>query len=96
MKRKILFISGLLLLPMVQSVHAMTSAAYHIDWLNQLSGSGGPSSSPGYQINLTVGQTVNSTSSSSAYNIQSGYWAGATELQPPSYSIFLPEIVKAH
>jgi hypothetical protein len=90
MKRKIILLCVLLLLLLIESVYAMSSPAYHIDWLNLLSGSGGPARSAGYQANFTIGQTASRGSSSSLFNVQMGYWAGI----PPQYPIFLPKIVK--
>ena len=92
MKRTIILVCVLLLLLMLaQSVYGMSSPAYRIEWLNLLSGSGGPASSAGYQVNFTVGQTVSSASANPQYRVQMGYWAGII----PRFSAFLPKVVKS-
>jgi hypothetical protein len=74
MKKKILLVCVLLLL-LVQSADAASSANYRVDWNNLLTGSGGPASSTLYKVNFTVGQTVSKPSASPHYRIQTGYWA---------------------
>ena len=93
MKRAIFLLGALLLLLLLaQSVYAGASPNYRIDWSNSLTGSGGPSSSAAYKINITVGQTVNKAAVSPQYRVTMGYWAGNPGLS--MYGIYLPTIEK--
>jgi hypothetical protein len=89
MKRTIFLIAALLLLLLTQSASAGSSPNYRIDWSNALTGSGGPASSPAYQVNITVGQTVDHASTSPQYRVKMGYWSGFEGV-----SLFLPIIKK--
>jgi hypothetical protein len=91
MKRTLLILLCVLLL--AEGAQAMSSAAYQIDWNNLLSGSGGPTSSAGYKVNFTVGQTVSGDSASPLYKVQMGYWAGAG--LPRTYSLYLPTVKRS-
>ncbi len=90
MKRKIIVLCILLILLATESVFAMSSPAYRIEWTNLLSGSGGSASSASYQVNVTVGQTVNDKSGSPLYAVQMGYWAGMIP-----FEIFMPRVVRS-
>jgi len=58
-----------------QSVEAMASENYILNWYTLLnSAGGGTAASSHYQANLTIGQTAIQTSSSSNYQIRLGYW----------------------
>lgn len=93
MKTRIILSGGLFLLLAVLlagSVQAMSSATYRLDWFTPLTtGGGGISTSPGYTVNITVGQSVTGAASSATYKIALGYWAGAAG---PNY-IYLPLIL---
>lgn len=89
--KRILILCSLLLLLFTQSAFAFM-AAYSIDWYNLLTGSGGPTiSSDHYQVDVTIGQTVTGSSSSSNYNLVLGYWAGAAR----SGISYLPFLMKS-
>jgi hypothetical protein len=61
------------------NANAMSSANYRLDWFTPLTGgAGGVASSTNYAVNLTVGQTVIGSSSSTNYGIGLGYWYGVT------------------
>jgi hypothetical protein len=85
-----ILISLLLCVLIVETVYAMESSNYRVDWNNLLSGSGGTANSSDYQANITIGQTASKTSSSANYQAQLGYWAGM-----PVYIQFVPRIVKS-
>jgi hypothetical protein len=59
----------LLVFLLVQSVDAMSSPGYKIEWNNLLSGGGGTAASAGYHTNVTIGQTVSGVSSSPGYRV---------------------------
>ncbi len=64
---------------LVSAACAMSSTNYRLDWLIPLTGGGGgTASSAHYTVNLTVGQTVIGSSSSSNYEIGLGYWYGVS------------------
>ena len=77
-KKRILPILAALLLVLwlAGSVLAMSSANYRLDWYTPLTGAGGSSSSPGYAINLTVGQSATGNASSPGHSAGLGYWPG--------------------
>lgn len=81
----------LLLLFLTQSVLAMSSAGYRIDWNNLVSGGGGPASSASYKMDFTVWQTGGGASSSPVYQVSLGYWAWIAK---PPIKIFLPTLKK--
>lgn len=93
MKPKIILLLCVLLLLVVQGVHAMSSTSFRVDWSNRLSGSGGPASSPGYKVNFTVGQTVIGASSSPINKVQWGYWA-AVGPGSQQFFLYMPVIMK--
>ncbi len=79
MKLKMLVVTLLLLLlttVVVQSVAAMASPNYKLDWFLPLTGGGGAASSSHFAINYTVGQTVVGHSSSAHFTTGLGFWAG--------------------
>lgn len=72
-----LFLLVLLLLLVTQTVLAMTSTTYRLDWFTPLtSNGGGASASTNYAANVTVGQTVRGPSASASYAAGLGYWYG--------------------
>lgn len=91
MKRKIVIFCLLLLLA-AQGAHGMALALYNVNWHNFATGGGQPASSPGYRVNLTVGQVAIEQSTSPGYQANMGYWAGAALSR--SYRVFLPEIFR--
>lgn len=90
MKSKVLMVVTLAValgLLVSASALAMASANYQLNWFTPLSGNGGgPSSSPSYLVNTTIGQTITGPSSSTNYQARTGYWAGTDA----PYSVFLP------
>jgi hypothetical protein len=78
MKRKhILLLLVVLLVALIfaQSVEAMASENYALNWYTLLhSAGGGAIASSSYQADLTVGQTAIRTSTSPNYQIRLGYW----------------------
>jgi hypothetical protein len=90
MKRLLIGLSLLLLLLLLtQSVIAMSSSDYKIEWNNLLSGSGGSASIGDYKLDITVGQTVRGTSLNPSYQVQLGFWPGIIS---PGAKIFLPAL----
>jgi len=93
MKRRKVLIAGLLLLSLLlvaQTVLAMSSANFGLNWFTTQSGGGGKSSSANYSANVTVGQVGIGNSDSSSYSGCVGYWCGAEA----GYSVFLPLIMR--
>lgn len=75
MKRRAILLTFVLLLLLTQTVLAMSSTNYGLDWLLPLTGgSGGEVSSSNYAANLTLGQTVADDSSSANYAVHMGFW----------------------
>ena len=75
MKRKILLVTLLLALLLVNTAQAMSSAHYRIDWFVPLTGGGGGvADSANYAASYTIGQTVIGTSDSSHFRLDSGFW----------------------
>lgn len=78
-----------LLLILQPALAGMSSPIYNLDWLLPLTGSSGPPmSSPAYQMDATIGQTVTGPANGGIYSSYSGYWAF---LGIP-YTLFLPAI----
>lgn len=75
---------------LAQSVLAMSSANYRLDWFVPLTGSGGPASSTNYAVNVTMGQTVVGASSSTNYKAGLGYWYGVGI----QHQIYLPIVLR--
>jgi hypothetical protein len=78
-KRKLfaLVILVILLFLLVGNVLAMSSPAYMLEWYVPVtSGGAGEASSATYSLNLTVGQSVIGSSSSSNFGNGFGYWYG--------------------
>lgn len=91
MKRRLLIMTLLGLLWLVQGAEAMSSANYKLDWFTPLTSSGGgPATSAHYAANFTVGQTVVGASVSTNYKVGLGYWYGALG----GSRVYLPLILK--
>lgn len=93
MKRRKFLIAGLLLLCLLlvaQTVLAMSSANFALNWFTTQGGGGGKSSSANYSANVTVGQVGIGSSTSSSYSGCVGYWCGADQ----GGSVFLPLIMR--
>jgi hypothetical protein len=89
MKRAMLSLLVVVLLLGAGGVLAMSSTNYRLDWFTPLTGGGGPASSANYAVNLTVGQSVIGTSSSTNYAVGLGYWYGIGR-----YRTYLPLVVR--
>jgi hypothetical protein len=75
MKRKLLLLTLLLALLLVNSAQAMSSAHYRLEWLVPLSGGGGGTAySAQYTTSYTVGQTVMGDSHSTHFDLDLGFW----------------------
>ena len=75
MKRKLLLLTLLLALLLVNTAQAMTSTNYRLDWLVPLTdGGGGTADSANFTISYTVGQTAIGSSDSSRFSLRSGFW----------------------
>ncbi len=79
----------LLLLLVPSSGTAMYSANFRIDWFAPMTGTGGPSISPNFGMNLTVGQTITGHVVSTGFAVNLGYWQNWDPL-----SVFLPVVIK--
>jgi hypothetical protein len=98
-RRWILLLAVLVLaLMLAGSVLAMGSDNYRLDWFVVLTGAGGgAASSDNYGVNLTVGQSAISLSSSDGYGACLGYWCGiATEYSTTGHAVYLPVVLKQH
>lgn len=91
MRRMAILLTVAAFLLLAGSVLAMSSTNYALDWYTPLTGGGGgPSSSAGYAVNFTVGQTaIGGPSTSASYGACLGYWCGAAQR-----TIYLPLVLK--
>lgn len=94
MKKKsyLILLAIVLLTPLLaQSVNAMSSDNYAIEWYTPLnSNGGGISQSTNYAINFTIGQTTIGGSSSTNYTAGLGYWFGILL----DWLIYLPILIR--
>ena len=91
--RKIIIVLAVLLclFGLAGSALAMTSTNYRLDWFTPLTTNGGGSAaSTHYAVNITIGQTARSLSTSTSYSAGLGYWYGVNG----SFRVFLPLIMK--
>ncbi len=73
------------------SILAISSTHYRLDWYTPLTtGGGGTSSSAGYTVQFSVGQTATQPSTSTHYKVGMGFWYGETQ----NPKLYLPVIVK--
>ena len=77
-----------LCLVLANSVSAMNSPNYRIDWMLPLTAAGGWSSSSQYAVLASVGQTNIGSSNSTHYRSCAGYWCGV----PTQFWLRLPLI----
>jgi hypothetical protein len=85
---------AVLLLVLTQTVSAMSSDNYTLDWYTPLaSGGGGKSSSTNYTIELSIGQSAIGSAASTNYRVGLGYWGALIELVR-SWYINLPLIMR--
>ena len=93
MKRKLLFISLLILILFAAASAAYARlAGYSLSWWTADSG-GGTSSSGSYSLSGTIGQPDAGTLSGGDYRLEGGYWSGMGAAAPPQ-RIYLPLTVK--
>ncbi len=91
MGRTSILLTPIVLLLLVVSALAMSSANYRLDWFTPLtSGGGGAARSANYAVNLTVGQTVIGSALSSSYQVRLGYGCGALG----QWRVYLPLILR--
>ncbi|MFC2034499.1 hypothetical protein ACFLUJ_00005, partial [Chloroflexota bacterium] len=76
-KLKFLFVCVTLSLLTGGVVLAMSSSNYQILWQSLFVG-GGDRSSANYTLSDTVGQSATGSSQSSSYQLETGFWSGAT------------------
>ncbi|MBK8986211.1 MAG: hypothetical protein IPM39_09040 [Chloroflexi bacterium] len=83
----------LLLLAFGAAALAQTSAGFNLEW-HVIGGGGGQSSSAGYRVQGTIGQSAASppTAGSAGYVVSSGYWSGSTG--SAGTTVYLPAILK--
>lgn len=81
MKRiKIILILVACLLLITTTGLAMGSTNYTLNWYTPLTGGGGgPSTSTNYAMNMTVGQSVIGSATSTNYKAKLGYWTALIE-----------------
>jgi len=93
--RKLILIAAVLLCGLALSgvALAMSSTHYRLDWFTPATGGGGgPADSSSYAVNLTVGQSAISTSTSTHYAACLGYWCGLAV----EHHFYLPLMSKRH
>jgi hypothetical protein len=80
----------LLLLITGAAVLAQSSASFDLSW-HVIGSGGGESSSAGYHVNGTIGQSAASQpiSGSASFRVSSGYWAVNT-----GTTVYLPAVLK--
>ncbi|HEX9926697.1 MAG TPA: hypothetical protein VGD99_28885 [Anaerolineae bacterium] len=85
-----------LVLMLGTTVLAQTSAGFNLEW-HVIGSGGGESSSAGYQVKGTIGQSIASqpASGSANFTVSSGYWFGDTgPAGTTGTGIYLPIIFK--
>jgi len=82
----LLLLATLRLTPLVS---AQTGDGYDLTW-SSLDGGGGQSSSGGYALNGTVGQSDAGVLIGGEYTLSGGLWSGF----PPEYRVFLPLVLR--
>ena len=66
---------------LTQSVSAMSSTNYALEWFTPLTkGAGGKSASTNYIMDLTIGQSAIGSASSTNYRVGLGYWGALVEI----------------
>ncbi|MFO7682155.1 MAG: hypothetical protein R6X34_19100 [Chloroflexota bacterium] len=94
-KQRIIILAAamLLLLAFGAAVLAQTSAGFNLEW-HVIGGGGGESSSAGYWVHGTIGQSAASppTAGSAGFVVSSGYWSGSTG--SAGTTVYLPAILK--
>jgi hypothetical protein len=91
MKRTTILLALLVFLLVAETVLAMSSTNYALNWFTPLtSGGGGPMSSTNYAVNVTIGQTAIGASTSTNYRVGLGYWYGLL----PGGPVYLPLIMR--
>lgn len=70
---------------------AMASDHYRLDWFTPLTGTGMSAQSTHYGVDLSIGQTVIGTASSTSREACLGYWCVAT-----TFRLYLPLVIRAH
>ena len=79
--RLLILVLLVIMLVLTQSVSAMSSDNYALDWYTPLSsGGGGKSESTNYVMEFTIGQSAIGSSSSTNYRTGLGYWGAMVEL----------------
>jgi hypothetical protein len=88
----VLAVTMLLLLAFGVAVLAQTSAGFNLEW-HVIGGGGNESSSAGYRVHGTIGQSVASPpwAGSADFVVSSGYWS---EGLPAGTTVYLPAIWK--
>ena len=82
---------GLALLTVAGGALAMVSPGYRLEWMEPLTGSGGPRmASAGYAADVTAGQVGFEGMSSATYRVALGYWAGIR----PVNRVYLPLVLR--
>jgi hypothetical protein len=93
MKKPAFLLVIIALLLLVQSVWAMSSTSYQLDWFTPITGSGGArASSTHYTGRITAGQTATGNLSSPGYTACLGFWCSEHTRVAVSYDLFLPMI----
>lgn len=78
-------------LMLTNSVMAMSSPNFEIDWMVPLSGGGGKASSTNYAIHVTIGQTAVGKSESTNFQAAWGFWRGIWQA---IWEVFIPVLLK--
>jgi hypothetical protein len=85
-----LLLSLLIVLATVGIVGAQTSTSFDLSWY-VLAGGGSRAESASHALNGTLGQGIVGLSDSTSFQMQSGYWYGASQ---PRHRIYLPLVLR--
>jgi uncharacterized membrane protein len=93
-KRTILIVLvSLLVVPLVVGiVGAQTSTSFDLSWY-VLGGGGKRTDSAAYAMNGTLGQGIVGVSDDTGFQVQSGYWYGASL---PGCRVYLPLVLRSY
>jgi hypothetical protein len=86
-------LSALLICLVAGTAWAGQSAHYAINW-QVLSGGGAPASAGTISLNGSLGQTAIGPSTSTSFNLGSGYWFEVVSGEPGTHEVYLPIILR--
>jgi hypothetical protein len=88
----VVLVSSLVVLLAVSIVWAQSSTSFDLSWY-VMAGGGARADSVAHAMNGTLGQGAVGLSDSTSFQMQSGYWYGASL---PRYRVYLPLVLRSY